>query len=1168
MYKIYIGQHLKQLKNMVLSVVALFVVTAGFAQNERKLAPALRYLLDHKSDTSATFRKQTPSLYVIEPKEGFASKGAPLEKRYDCIVYTKNAQALKSKGIVINSTLPTFVTAWATMDQITEMANMADVAYIENPAIDGLHNDIALGTTGASLLHAGKLNNTVYKGKGVIVAVFDSGIDWQHYDFRDPVDPTKSRILRMWDQTITATSGEAPPTGFSYGVEYTQSQINDQLNGSPSVFIREQDVNGHGTHVAGTAAGNGASLASKKYTGMAPEADLIIIKGGNGSFPTTNTVDALTYLKGLANTLGKPIVLNMSIGGQSGPHDGTRSHELAVDDFTSSGPGRVVVISAGNDNGTNIHNKYILAAGASNTTSFTVPSFTTGSDIFQYTVYASTNGTVTATVTAPDLTTTTGGSIMGGAFTANVTNAVDAVNNQRYVNLYITRPSGSTSPGGQWSLTITNTSASSITFDGWLNYKSTVFTNTTLNGGDNVSLVGSPGNATSAITAAAYTGRNTWYSNGANNGYQYSSGAYQDDIASFSSLGPRRDGYQKPDIAAHGQAVVSCMSSNMSPAATASDVVEVGLYMKEQGTSMASPVTAGACALLLQAMPTATVTQIKSLITSNANKDDQTEAPGVTPNTTWGYGKLDVFKAASSAFGCAPAKRNTYLYDYQGLPNQNTSAAFTSTRVAVRFTTDIAGKLAGIYYHTSTTVTSLVAEIRTNLGGSPGLLLGTISLPDTKVAKYSWNYVDFSSLNISLANATDYFAIIYRDPSSSAGWSMVRENTAWDNRTVTSTDGVTWTSAVFDYKIRAVVYNNSQSSGAIATVNSIDTRNINTSNQFINSSCQLIAQDVPNGAVPVTGSVATNVWIESSVPAVNGKPYVARHYQIIPATNTTTATGRITLYFTQAEFNAFNSHVGSTLDLPTGTADATGKANLRVGQFAGSSSNGTGLVTTYNGAVTVIDPVDSDILWNAEFSRWEVTFNATGAGGFVLQTLTTPLPITVEYFKGNKQADKNMLSWKVLCDGNSLKFGIERSSDAVNFSSIGTLSTVAANCGQPFNFTDALPLAGKNYYRIKITEENGRSYYTNIIMLQNDKAGISNLYPTVITKGENISVAFAGSKGSLLISDAIGRNVFTQTLVQGTQSIQPSLKTSGTYFFTITDTNEKTIVAKGKIIVQ
>lgn len=97
--------------------------------------------------------------------------------------------------------------------------------------------------------------------------------------------------------------------------------------------------------VSGTLAGNGASLSDKRYKGFAPDADITFVKGEMAHSLHLITIDALTYFRNVATALNKPIVVNMSIGGQSGPHDGTMSHEVAVDNFVNFGPGRVVVIS-------------------------------------------------------------------------------------------------------------------------------------------------------------------------------------------------------------------------------------------------------------------------------------------------------------------------------------------------------------------------------------------------------------------------------------------------------------------------------------------------------------------------------------------------------------------------------------------------------------------------------------------------------------------------------------------------------------------------------------------------------------------------------------------------------------------------------------------------------
>jgi hypothetical protein len=148
---------------------------------------------------------------------------------------------------------------------------------------------------------------------------------------------------------------------------------------------------------------------------------------------------------------------------------------------------------------------------------------------------------------------------------------------------------------------------------------------------------------------------------------------------------------------------------------------------------------------------------------------------------------------------------------------------------------------------------------------------------------------------------------------------------------------------------------------------------------FINNDCRIIASVLPNGASPISGSVTAKVWVETTQPT----HYLKRHYQITPTTNPTTATGRITLYFTQQEFTDFNTQSPApTKLLPTGASDATGKANFTIEKRGGVSSDGTGLPSTYSGSIETIDPADSDIVWNATLSRWEITFDVTGFGGF------------------------------------------------------------------------------------------------------------------------------------------------------------------------------------------
>ena len=1160
-----------QHKTILLSFLVI-VYTTGYGQIRTpadKIDPAFKFVMAQQNpgarqvpqNFSPAF-KTTPNL-VVAP-------GQPAAERFDCIIYTSDVTTLRSNGIVVNSVLPQFVTAWATLEQIEELSKLTSVQYIAAPVMDGLHNDIAVASSGASLLHQGKLNNTIYKGKGVIVAIFDSGIDWKHPDFRDPADTTKSRILRIWDQTITPVTGEVSPAGMGYGVEYTQAQINDELDGSPTGYVRERDINGHGTHVAGTAAGNGAAIPdTRKHMGMAPEADIVVIKGGNGSFSNTNNINGLTWLQNLATTLGKPVVLNMSLGGQFGAHDGTREYEVAVDNFTASAPGRAVVISAGNDNGLNMHNQLSLAGNASGTVSFNVPAGTAGADVFEYRVYLNDNSDVTATFSAPagggSVTAMAGqnasGLVLSNGFIAYVFNQVEVTNGDRYIDVYLARNGSNTvNPAGVWTLSLTNNTANTLTLDGWLFYRNAAFAATGLSGGNNDFMVGSPGNATTAITVASYVGRPTWFTYAANGAF-YSPTARMDDISSFSSHGPRRDGVLKPEIAAIGQHVISAFSS--SSTASAADIIYPGRYRKNQGTSMSAPVVTGAVALLLQANPTATVSQLRTTLFSNTSNDALSGAAGI-PNTTWGYGRLDVYKAAVATFNCSPATRTTYQYDASNYNQEDVGVTLSTHRAAVRFTPDVSGQIAGAFFHTSIIKTALKMEVRTDSAGIPGALLGTLPLPDTSVSAYSWSYVDLSNLNIPITTGTNYFVVIYRDTPSVANWSLRRENTSIDNRSLLSFDGVSWVNQGFDFKIRSVVFSNPLLTGNLATGNTATNKDIATSQLLIDSNCQLIARLTPSGASAVNGTVAANVWKEPKVPHDCGIPFVARHYQIVPATNAATATGRVTLYFTQAEFSAFNADFLSFLNLPANPTDQAGKANLRVAKYDGISNNGTGLPCSYSGDAIIIDPADSNIVWNANASRWEVSFEVTGFGGFVVQTSLKAFPFVVENFNGNAWGRTNVLSWLIRCLRKWQTYDVERSSNGVDFTSIGKTKGWDV-CQHDFTFKHDGPHSGKNYYRIKVTD-NDSVYYSNTILLQTEQTLQTALYPNVVKKGESIQVVFGESEGVLRISDATGRQVYSRALTTGVQSITLPVPVSGLYFYSIQ--NSKGKLVSGKLIVQ
>lgn len=906
------------------------------------------------------------------------SKGA--QTMYSCIIYTKEPEKLKADGFLVQSQLPDFSTALVSIEDLERLTTLPYVTSVMGPSFDELHNDTSRAQSGASLLQDGVFNNTAYNGTGVLVGIYDSGIDWKHPDFRKTDDQTKSRIVSIWDQTLTAQAGETAPTGFSTGVEYTRAQIEDELDGTPTGFVRENDTNGHGTHVSGTAAGNGAAFTDKRHKGFSSDADIVFVKGGNGSFPTTNTINALTYFKNVATALNKPIVVNMSIGGQGSAHDGTSSHEVAVNNFTTSGAGRVVVISAGNDYGANLHRKVDIAANASQTYNFTVASNTSAATVFSFIMYANDNTPVTAKLTTPDgqeytqnISSNTAHSILGGGLTATMYNYWSNDNNKRYVQLIITRTSGTTNVQGDYALEITNNGTQQITAHGWL-YSQGV--QTTLQNGDNEYIVGSPGNASNAITVASYMGRASWYSG--------TSGYYtltpQESISSFSSQGPRVDGFQKPDIAGSGQNVISSRSADSSPGST-SIIAGTNYYVKNQGTSMSSPGVAGAVGLLLQANPSLTAAQVKARLTANARTDGAT---GTVPNMRWGYGKLDIYKAVTDELGCVKSNFETVGYDEPYIiANTESNYYFDNIALAVRYTPTLTGKLGGFSFLTGTSLPSDIPvdiQIRkVDANGNPGDIIATKTITSwlNNTQRFTWNYVNLSDLNVQMVTGKEFYIVVNGLGGRIA---MKAENAVVNNRSKTSTDGTTWTSRTFDLKMRAVIYENVAEVKNLATSNQTKVSAVNSGYNYFTNACQLISRVEKEIASTVTGNVTSKVWVDNAQPN-----YVARRYEINSDTNTTTATGKVTLYFKQSDFDAYNLISG--VKLPTSPTDVANKANLLIEKYTGTST--TGITASFGGTATVITPDIADIIWNDTYQYWEVSFQTTGFGGYFVKTGTT-----------------------------------------------------------------------------------------------------------------------------------------------------------------------------------
>ncbi|MES2775760.1 MAG: T9SS type A sorting domain-containing protein [Bacteroidota bacterium] len=273
---------------------------------------------------------------------------------------------------------------------------------------------------------------------------------------------------------------------------------------------------------------------------------------------------------------------------------------------------------------------------------------------------------------------------------------------------------------------------------------------------------------------------------------------------------------------------------------------------------------------------------------------------------------------------------------------------------------------------------------------------------------------------------------------------------------------------------------------SLPTATTSGSKTINSANTLISdASCKLIANVVPSGASPVSGNVAATVTITGSVQTLpNNAPYVQRHYDIVPANNAAAATATITLYFTQAEFTAYNANPFAYVKLPVDAADAANnKLNIRVIQY-----HGTGTAPgNYTGSSELINPADNNIVWNSTYSRWEITFNVVGFSGFYLTANDLALPLDLLSFTGYTDDLNASLQWKTANEKDLAYFEIERSNDGVNFIKTGQLTAGAAS----YHFTEIPGVKALYFYRLKMMDKNGGHRYSHTIVINLKKTVVS-----------------------------------------------------------------------------
>lgn len=312
-------------------------------ETNQKIEPLLRAAIDATSGELS----MSPELST-----GFTPAGRIWEV---ILRYTGSADSLAKtlSAFPVTFLLGSYAIARIPQAQIDAVAALPEIIYIEKPK--RLFFEIWRAKTSSciSSLQSGS-NATDFTGRGVLVAIIDSGIDYMHPDFRN--EDGTSRIRFLWDQTIPAdpANGTSPPEGYFLGTLYDNDLINSALMADTAAerqaICPSIDLSGHGTHVAGIAAGNGRA-SDGIYRGIAYESELIIVKLGSPDplgFPSTSQLMmAVDFCIRQSTALQMPLAVNLSFGNTYGSHSGTSLLETYLDNAAQLGQ---VCISVGSGN--------------------------------------------------------------------------------------------------------------------------------------------------------------------------------------------------------------------------------------------------------------------------------------------------------------------------------------------------------------------------------------------------------------------------------------------------------------------------------------------------------------------------------------------------------------------------------------------------------------------------------------------------------------------------------------------------------------------------------------------------------------------------------------------------------------------------------------------------